>query len=134
MSSMAGVVVLHKKRLTLEFILTKPQQASQIEPELGTAKVPVCLICLLFDRVWPGLFGSLEPPPPQHIKDSETSDLVSSIFVRVHINHVLKFETHFCFLFICLQCKLLPGQILHSSMYYKFTFKEGNKVFFTIRY
>ena len=39
---------------------------------------------LLFDRVWPGLFGSLEPPPPQHIKDSETSDLVSSIFVRVH--------------------------------------------------
>ena len=84
MSSMAGVVVLHKKRLNLEFILTKPQQASQIEPELGTAKVPVCLICLLFDRVWPGLFGSLEPPPPQHIKDSETSDLVSSIFVRVH--------------------------------------------------
>ena len=68
MSSMAGVIVLHKKRPNLEFILTKPQQASQIEPELGTAKVPDCLICL------------------------------------------------------------------HSSMYYKFTFKEGNKAFFTIRY
>ena len=38
----------------------------------------------VFDRVWPGLFGSLELPPHQQIKDSETSDLVSSIFVRVH--------------------------------------------------
>ena len=43
---MAGIIVLYQKRPNLEYILTKPQQASQIEPELGKAYAQGCIIYL----------------------------------------------------------------------------------------